>query len=239
MALTNQRKNQLQAAYNLVLSKISEARAASPQKQEVTLVAASKTRTAEEINYLHTLGVNVIGENRVQELCDKFNELNPDLEIHFIGALQRNKVKYIIDKVSLIHSVDRLSLAEEINRQAEKHQKIMDVLCEVNLGETQKSGVCPKELPTLLAQMQKLKNVRVRGLMAVPPICNTPEEQFAISEKFMKIFIDNCTQNIDNSIMHIASFGMSEDFPAAIRAGSNMIRVGSALFGARDYSKSH
>ncbi len=238
MALSEKRKEELRLGYETVTAAIAKAREMSPTKQDVTLVAASKTRTPEEINYMASLGLKIIGENRVQELREKYDELDPSLEIHFIGALQTNKVKYIIDKVSLIHSVDRPELAFEIERQAKKHNKIMDILCEVNLGEAQKSGVSPQALPALLEEIRKLPHLRLCGLMAVAPISHNWDEQFANSEKFMKIFIDNCTQNIDNSSMQIASFGMSEDFPAAIAAGANMVRIGSALFGARNYSMS-
>ncbi len=239
MALSTERMEKIRNGYRTVLDEIEAAKSAASVQQDITLVAASKTRTAEEINYLASLGQKVIGENRVQELLAKYEELDPNLEIHFIGALQRNKVKYIIDKVSLIHSVDRLDLAQEIDRQAKKHGIIMDILCEVNLGEAQKSGISPEELPNLLSEIQKMQNLRVRGLMAVLPILQTFEEQFANSEKFVKIFIDNSTQNIDNSSMQIISLGMSGDFPAAIAAGANMVRIGSAIFGARDYAMSH
>lgn len=239
MSLSETRKNEIRQGYYHVLDAIAQASKACASPTSVSLVAASKTRSAEEINYAASLGLKIIGENRVQELCDKYDALSKELEIHFIGALQTNKVKYIIDKVSLIHSVDRLSLAQEIDRQAKKHGLVMDVLCEVNLGEAQKSGVSAQELPNLLSEMHKMENIRVRGLMAVPPISHSYAEQFAISQKFIKFFIDNCTQNIDNSSMQIISLGMSEDFPAAIAAGSNMVRVGSAIFGARDYTTSH
>ncbi|MBP3686384.1 MAG: YggS family pyridoxal phosphate-dependent enzyme [Clostridia bacterium] len=240
MALSETRQNEIRQGYRRVLETIERASRLRKDAHPVTLVAASKTRSAEEINFAASLGLKVIGENRVQELCDKYDQLSKELEIHFIGALQTNKVKYIIDKVSLIHSVDRLSLAQEIDRQAKKHGKVMDILCEVNLGEAQKSGVSPEELPNLLSDIRKMQNIRLRGLMAVPPISHSYDEQFAISQKFIKIFIDNCTQNIDNRCsMQIISLGMSEDYPAAIAAGSNMVRVGSAIFGARDYTLSH
>lgn len=239
MALTVERMEAIKKGYFTVLQEIEQAKKTHHAEQDVTLVVASKTRSAEEINYLASLGQKIIGENRVQELCEKYDELSPDISVHFIGALQRNKVKYIIDKVSLIHSVDRLELAKEIDRQARKHGIVMDVLCEVNLGEEQKSGISPKDLPNLLKELQTLPNLRVRGLMAVPPILKNFEEQFAISKKFIKIFVDNSTQIIDNSSMQIVSLGMSGDFPAAIAAGSNMVRIGSAIFGARDYTLSH
>ena len=239
MPLSQERMEKIRRGYETVLNEIKAAKEASGATQEITLVAATKTRSPEEINYLAQLGQKVIGENRVQELCAKYDELDPELEIHFIGALQRNKVKYIIDKVSLIHSVDRLELAEEINRQAKKRGIVMDILCEVNLGEIQKSGIAPEDLPDLLLKIAKMPNLRVRGLMAVLPILNTFEEQFANSEKFVKIFIDNSPKNIDNSSMQIISLGMSGDFPAAIAAGANMVRIGSAIFGARDYATSH
>lgn len=233
MALSEARKARIKSGYETVIEGIEAARKRGAG-QAVTLVAATKGRSAEEINYAAALGLTDIGENRVQELCDKFDALDKKLNIHFIGALQTNKVKYLVGKVALIHSVDRLSLAQEIDRRSARLGLTTDVLVEVNLGESQKSGVSPENLEELLRGMAKLPHIRVCGLMAVPPISHSIAEQIAISEKFIKIYIDNRDKNIDNIDMHIISFGMSEDYPVAVETGANLVRVGSAIFGARD-----
>lgn len=234
MALTEARKQEIARGYQSVCARIDACAKRSPFRQNVTLVAASKTRSAEEINYAHSLGLSSIGENRVQELLAKYDDLDRDLDVQFIGALQTNKVKYIIDKVSLIHSVDREDLALEIEKQAAKRGLIAKILCEVNLGEAQKSGIEPEKLDDLLCFLSKLPHVRVLGLMAVLPVCGSFEQQFEICSKFMKIFVDKKAKNIDNISMQISSLGMSGDFPAAIAAGANTVRIGSAIFGARD-----
>ncbi len=221
-----------------ILTLMEQARAQSPYGQSVTLCAATKTRTPEEINHLPSLGITTIGENRVQELLEKYDRLDHDrLDIHFIGALQTNKVKYIIDKVSMIQSVDRLSLAKEIDRQAAKHNRVMNILCEINIaGEESKSGVCPEKAVDFVRELARFRHIKVCGLMAVPPICTDIHRQKEYFQKIMQIFIDISTENVDNSNMHILSFGMSGDFQTAIECGSTMIRLGTALFGPRDYN---
>ncbi len=222
-----------------IFKAIEESRAQSPYGQEVTLCAATKTRSPEEINLLPSLGITTIGENRVQELLEKYDRLDKErLTIHFIGALQTNKVKYIIDKVSMIQSVDRISLAKEIDRQAKKHGLVMDILCEINIaGEESKSGVSPEKVCDFVDELSQFSNLRLCGLMAVPPICTDFELQKHFFEKIMQIFIDIRRKNMDNSNMRILSFGMSGDYQAAIECGSTMVRLGTALFGPRNYPK--
>lgn len=209
----------------------------------VTLLAATKTVSAEKINYAHSLGINTIGENRVNELLEKYDLIDKDIDLQFIGHLQSNKVKYIIDKVSLIHSLDSETLAKEIDRQAKKHGKIMDVLVEINVGgEESKSGIAPEETEAFLQKLSIYENISVKGLMAIPPVCNTPKETEKYFNKIREIFIDIRQKKADNIVvgenisMDILSMGMSGDYKEAIACGSTMVRIGSAIFGARNYN---
>ncbi len=202
--------------------------------KNVTVVAATKTVDAERINYAIECGLRHIGENRVNELLEKYDSYDKRAEVHFIGQLQRNKVKYIIDKVSLIHSVDSVALADEIEKQAKKHGLVMDVLIEVNIGrEESKGGVMPEELDKVLEYIRTLDHVKVRGLMAIPPKIENVENKSNFFSKMSEIFIDISTQNVDNSSMDILSMGMSADYVEAVNCGSTMIRPGTAIFGKR------
>ena len=212
------------------------AEASGRRPEEVRLMAVTKTVEVERINQAIDCGIRLIGENKVQELLSKYDQLKKDgLEIHLIGHLQTNKVKYIIDKVSMIQSADSLRLLEEIDRQAGKHGRIMQVLVEVNIGhEESKTGVLPEEAETLIREGAKLKNLHIRGLMAIPPV-DEPENAALYFEKMRKLFIDIGEKKIDNVTMEILSMGMSGDFEEAIAGGSNLVRVGTALFGRRTY----
>ena len=202
---------------------------------DIILLAATKTVDAETINYAINKGVNHIGENKVQEFLSKNDDIIP-VHRHFIGHLQTNKVKDIIEKVEMIHSVDSYKLASEISKQAKKHDKIMDFLIEVNIGdEDSKWGFKPDSLLQNIQEISKLPNIRIRGLMAIPPICNHSSENRVFFKKMYKLFIDIKGQNIDNSSMDILSMGMSDDYSVAIEEGSNLIRLGTALFGKRVY----
>ncbi len=207
--------------------------------QEVTLMCATKTVPAEVINYAtQELGVTHIGENRVQELLSKYDELEKEnVEIHFIGSLQTNKVKYIIDKVSMIHSVDSLKLAAEIDRQAKKHDKVMDILVEINIGEEEnKGGIAPNELEGFLEELVRFDNIRVRGLMTIAPFwCEKADYQKYFSKTY-RFFIDILPQKIHNIYKPVLSMGMSDSFETAIECGSNLVRLGTIVFGQRKYS---
>ncbi len=195
--------------------------------QEVTVVAATKMVDAERINLLPSHGITIAGENRVQELLEKYDKVK-GLEWHLIGSLQTNKVKYIIDKVKLIHSVDRKSLADEIEKQAKKHGITMDVLVEINVGgEESKSGVSPNEAKELMEYVNSLESVNLRGVMSVLPI-NAPDELYAK----MKEFSSYANEKYAAPVL---SMGMSGDYEKAVKHGSNMIRIGSAVFGKRIY----
>lgn len=205
--------------------------------EDITLLAATKTVPVEVINHAIHLGVRQIGENRVQELCEKFDRL--DLEqcgCQFIGHLQTNKVRQLIGKVSMIQSVDSMKLAQEISRQCVQRDTSMDVLVEVNIGrEENKSGVDPDGLRRLLEGISALPSLKVRGLMAIPPADASEAETMEFFSKMQQYFVDIGAQKIDNVGMDYLSMGMSADYEQAILAGANMVRVGSALFGARVY----
>ena len=200
------------------------------------LLLATKTVDCDRIEYaVRECGVKYIGENRVQELLEKYERLK-DLpcEIHFIGTLQKNKVKYIIDKVSLIHSVGSLSLCEEIERQAAKHGTVMNVLCEVNIGqEENKSGFLPEQVPEAFEKMLGFEHVRPIGLMTMAPICQNKSDYLKYFTKTYRLFVDNCIKKVDNRYKPVLSMGMSGSYREAVSCGSTMIRIGSAVFGER------
>lgn len=201
------------------------------------LLLATKTVPAELINYAVTCGTTLIGENRVQELLEKYPRLDREkMEIHFIGRLQTNKVKYIIDKVSMIHSVDSVSLAKEIEKQAAKHDLTMKVLVEVNIGnEPGKSGIPLEETEDFLERIGEFPHVLPCGLMVIPPKNALPEENLHFFEKIYQKFIDIRIKKEDNKNWAVLSAGMSGDYLQAVECGSNLVRLGSAVFGARSY----
>lgn len=202
--------------------------------EDITLVAVTKTHGPDVINEAIRLGVTDIGENRPQELRDKYNDIMP-VRWHQIGHLQTNKIKYIIDKVCLIHSVDSVKLMEEINRQAEKHCLTMDILIEVNIsGEETKFGVNPNELDEILKRAGYLRNIKVTGLMTIAPKTDEKLKNKVHFNKMYNLYLDIGAKKYDNVSMRYLSMGMSGDYEAAIEAGANMVRVGSAIFGARE-----
>ena len=209
----------------------------SLEGHDTELLAVTKTRTVEEINYAIQCGVRHIGENRVQELLEKYDRIEKDeLTIHLIGQLQTNKVKYIIDKVDIIHSVDSLRLAKEISKRAEGIGKVQDVLIEVNIGgEESKGGVLPEEVAPLLESFSTLRGIRVRGLMCIPPIATEKHQNLKYFLKMKQMSVDISNKKIDNISMDILSMGMSSDYYDAILEGSTLVRVGSSIFGRRIY----
>ncbi len=218
--------------------RITEAAQKSGRKREdITLVAVTKTHPVDMMNEAIKLGVTDIGENRPQAVRDKFNDVLP-VKWHLIGQLQTNKVKYIIDKVCLIHSVDSIKLMDEIERQAIKHDLVMDILIEVNIsGEESKSGVSKDEVWDLLEYAGQLTHVKVKGLMTVAPKTDNSVTNTLHFDNIRQLFLDIKQKKYDNVNMLYLSMGMSGDFETAIECGSNMVRVGSAIFGARDYSQ--
>ncbi|MEG1449134.1 MAG: YggS family pyridoxal phosphate-dependent enzyme [Oscillospiraceae bacterium] len=210
----------------------------SRNPDDIKIMAVTKTVDPELVNVAIDCGIKLLGENRVQELLSKYDFYKKDnVEIHFIGSLQTNKVKYIIDKVSMIHSVNSLKLANEINKQAKKHNIIMDILIEVNIGgEDSKSGISPTEIYSLLEDISHLSNVKVKGLMAIPPICEKDEQIKHYFDNMYQLFIDIKAKKLDNIDMNVLSMGMSHDYNIAITSGSTLVRVGSKMFGSRIYN---
>ncbi len=207
---------------------------------DVTLIAVSKTKPVSMLEEIYAEGVRTFGENKVQELTEKYEELPKDIKWHMIGHLQRNKVKYIVDKVALIHSVDSYRLAEEINIQAKKHQVTVPVLIEVNVaGEDTKFGVRPEETLQLVEEIASLENVRIQGLMTIAPFVDDPEENRVHFRRLKQLSVDIASKNIDNVHMEILSMGMTNDYMVAVEEGATMVRVGTGIFGARNYANAN
>lgn len=223
--------------YKRVLENIAEAAVKSGRSpQDITLLAATKTVDIGVINHAIKSGIKYIGENRVQEFLGKDKDYLP-VHRHFIGHLQTNKVKDIVGKVELIHSVDSYHLAEEISKQSVKKGITSDILVEVNVGKQEsKYGFEIEEVCENIIKIAALEGIRVSGLMAIPPICEKPEDNIKFFDMLYKLFVDIKGQRIDNSNISILSMGMSDDYMAAIRCGANLIRLGTALFGKRNYN---
>lgn len=209
---------------------------AGRDRSEVTLISVSKTKPVEMLKEAYDLGVRVFGENKVQELEVKIPEFGDDVSWHMIGHLQRNKVKYIVGKVSLIHSVDSLRLAEEIQKESEKKNVTTDILIEVNVAEEEsKFGVTVEETENLIRDIAKLPNVHIRGLMTIAPYVVDSEENRWIFRKIKDLSVDIAAKNIDNVDMDILSMGMTGDYSVAIEEGATLVRVGTGIFGERIY----
>lgn len=221
--------------YLRICDNISNASAKAGRKDKPRIMAVTKTVDTARINYAIGLGCCLLGENRVQEFMDKRESYSP-AEVHFIGSLQSNKVKYIIDKVSMIHSVDNIRLAEEIDRRAAQHGLVMDILTEINIGEEEtKSGISADETAEFCGKLAELKNVRLRGLMCIPPP-GCGESVFAsMQELFAKMRSDFGKK--ENAVFDTLSMGMSGDYETAAKYGATIVRIGSALFGYREYKK--
>lgn len=222
--------------YRRLCEQIENARIKAGRTDNVRFMAVTKTVAPEIVNHAISLGINLLGENRVQEFLDKRESYSPS-EIHFIGGLQTNKVKYIIDKVSMIHSVDSLHLAEEISRRAVLANRTMDILLEVNIGgEESKGGIPPEQLFDLAAQVGELPSIRIRGLMTIPPIDKdgSSERYF---EQMQRLYGDLCDKFACSNGFSVdtLSMGMSGDFSTAIKYGATIVRIGSLLFGYRNY----
>ena len=234
----DQRFLNLEENLKIIRNNIGEAAVKSGRNpQDITLLAATKTVPVPVINKGIELGIDYIGENKVQELCEKYDELElAHCSCQFIGHLQTNKVKNLIGKVDMIQSVDNPRLAQEISRLSSAQSIATDILIEVNIGsEENKSGILPQNLDELIAHISVLPAIHIRGLMAIPPICEKKEETMQYFSNMYKYFIDIKGKKIDNISMDYLSMGMSDDYAQAILEGANMVRVGSALFGARIY----
>ena len=206
------------------------------KREEVLLVAVSKTKPVEMIEKIMTAGIVDFGENKPQELRDKYEVLPKNLHFHMIGHLQTNKIKYVIDRAVLIHSIDSIRLAEAVNAEAKKHDRIMPVLVEVNVAqEESKSGFLVEETEAAIREIAKLSNIRVEGLMTIAPFVENAEENRQYFVKLRKLSVDIAAKNIDNVTMHHLSMGMTGDYEVAIEEGATMVRVGTGIFGERNY----
>ena len=205
-------------------------------ESDVTLIAVSKTKPLPMLEEVYSLGIRDFGENKVQELVDKAEQLPDDIRWHMIGHLQRNKVKYIVDKVYMIHSVDSLRLAEEISKEAVKRGIIVNILIEVNVaGEESKFGVTPEDTPGLVQEISHLPGILVRGLMTIAPFVENAEDNRIFFSALKKLYVDITNKNIDNVRMDYLSMGMTGDYEVAIEEGASFVRVGTGIFGERSY----
>lgn len=205
---------------------------------DVTLIAVSKTKPVPMLQEIYDENICDFGENKVQELVEKYDELPQDIKWHMIGHLQRNKVKYIVDKVCLIHSVDSYRLAEEINIQAKKKNITVPILVEVNIAEeSSKFGIHAEDAIALVEQIAQLENVRIKGLMTIAPFVENPEDNRQYFRNIRQLSVDIAAKNIDNVSMNVLSMGMTGDYMVAIEEGATMVRVGTGIFGERNYNK--
>lgn len=204
---------------------------------DVTLIAVSKTKPVELLREAYDLGTRVFGENKVQEIVEKYEALPKDIHWHMIGHLQRNKVKYIIDKVDLIHSVDSVRLAETIEKEAAKHDLTANILLEVNVAEEEsKFGLKVDEVEQVVDEIAKFSHIKVCGLMTIAPFVENPEENRPYFRRLRNLSVDIGAKKVDNVTMSILSMGMTNDYEVAVEEGATMVRVGTGLFGARDYA---
>ena len=226
-------KEQLQEVENKIQAACDRA---GRDRSEVTLIAVSKTKPVEVLQEAYDLGVRIFGENKVQEIVDKYEALPNDIHWHMIGHLQRNKIKYIVDKVDMIHSVDSVRLAEAIEKEAAKKNCTVRILLEVNVAEEEsKFGLHVDEVVQTLEKISCFSHIKVCGLMTIAPFVENPEENRPIFAKLKKLSVDITDKNIDNTIMSILSMGMTNDYEVAIEEGATMVRVGTGIFGTRIY----
>ncbi len=225
------RENIEKVKYNIAVAAKKSDRA----PEDITLVAATKTVSSEKINLALENGITDIGENRVQELLSKFDNINKDnAKIHFIGHLQKNKVKDIVGKMNLIHSVDSFDLAEKISKISAQKSFVTNILLQVNIGsDVHKFGIDEDAVEELIFKIGKLSAVKLCGLMTILPLCENRQKAFRYFDKMRNLFVDMQRKNIDNTSMELLSMGMSSDYITAIECGANVVRIGSALFGER------
>lgn len=206
------------------------------KREQVTLIAVSKTKPIEDLKEAYACGMRYFGENKVQEIMDKYPQMPEDVKWHMIGHLQRNKVKYIVDKAAMIHSVDSLRLAETIQAEAAKHQVSVPILLEVNVAEEDsKFGLSVRDTLPLAEQISTFPNLQIEGLMTIAPFVEDPEENRWVFRELKKLSVDINEKNIDNVNMCVLSMGMTGDYEVAIEEGSTMVRVGTGIFGSRNY----
>ncbi len=211
---------------------------AGRDEKEVTLIAVSKTKPVEMIREAIEYGIIDFGENKVQEMCNKMEVIPEKLNWHLIGHLQTNKVKYVVDKAYLIHSVDSIKLASTINELAQKKGVVCNILVEVNVaGEESKFGIKPSECESFIREISRYKNIKVRGLMTIAPFVENPEDNRVHFASLKKLLVDINRKNIDNISMDVLSMGMTNDYEVAVEEGATLVRVGTGIFGERNYNK--
>ena len=223
-----------------IRAQITEAAiAAGRDPAEIQLCAATKMNDSEAVRQAIAAGVDCCGENRVQELTKKLSEnAYEGAPVHFIGHLQTNKIKHVVGKVDLIQSVDSLHLLEAINKEAARQNICQDILLEINIGkEASKHGLDVQQLPAILEKLSNYSNIRMVGLMCIPPICENSTKSYKFFQEMYNLSVDITTKKYDNVCVNILSMGMSGDYREAIASGSTMIRVGTAIFGPRDYTR--
>ena len=204
---------------------------------EVTLIAVSKTKPVEMLREAYDAGARVFGENKVQEIVDKYDHMPSDVKWHMIGHLQRNKVKYIVDKVAMIHSVDSFRLAETIEKEAAKKNVTVPILIEVNVAqEESKYGLKPEEVLPFIEEIADFSHIQIKGLMTIAPYVANAEENREIFRELKKLSVDIAAKNINNVTMSVLSMGMTGDYLVAVQEGATMVRVGTGIFGARNYA---
>jgi len=224
--------------FSIIEENITKAAQASGRKREdIILLAATKTVSPQLINHAINSGIKYIGENRVQEFLSKEDSLLPTAHRHFIGHLQSNKAKDIVGRVEMIQSVHSVKLASLIGKLSAEKGMVTDILLEVNIGKEQnKSGFLKEELSSAIEQISKIEGIKLRGLMTIPPVCEKISDSIPYFEEMYKLFIDNKGKKLDNVSMEYLSMGMSSDYAEAIKCGSNIVRIGTSLFGARNYT---
>lgn len=224
--------------YEKVVDNVKKACARSGRNfDDITIIAVSKTKPLSDVEELLAHGVTEFGENKVQEMVDKYENISKPVHWHLIGHLQTNKVKYIVDKTCLIHSVDSVHLAKEIEKEASKKNVIVNVLLEVNIAqEESKFGIKEDEVYTLIDGIKDMPHIHVMGLMTIAPFVKNPEENRVYFRKMHQLLLDIKSKCIDNIDMNVLSMGMTNDYEIAVEEGATMIRVGTAIFGARNYN---
>lgn len=228
---TNIKENLEEIKEKIKISAIKSGR----KPEDIFLIGVTKTIDVERINTLKELGVANFGENKAQELLEKYSEIK-NCNWHFIGRLQTNKVKQIIDKVSLIHSVDNFKLIEEIDKRAKEKEKIIDILLQINIANEQtKGGIKYEDTKDFVKKILKYENIKLKGFMCVAPFCKNQQDNRKYFKKMKKLFVDINEKNKDNIYMEYLSMGMTNDYEIAIEEGANMIRIGTAIFGERNY----
>lgn len=228
----------LKENYDAVAKKVKDAcERAGRSADEVTIIAVSKTKPLSDIVELQQYGVMDFGENKVQELCAKYEEIEKPVRWHLIGHLQTNKAKYIVDKVELIHSVDSLKLAKQISKEALKKKVTVPILIQVNVAQEEtKFGLETEEVMALISEAAKLPNIKIKGLMTIAPFVDDPEDNRQYFRMLKQLFVDIGAKNFDNVDMTILSMGMTNDYEVAVEEGATMVRVGTGIFGARNYN---